>query len=68
MPSKFKISFGSRKATLLDNMAIELGTTKAGTCQLALSLLTVAIQEIKNGNKICVIKGDQVLKEIVGIM
>ena len=68
MPNKFTVCFGSQKATLLDNMAIELGTTKAGTCKLALSLLTVAIQEIKNGNKICVIKGDQILKEIVGII
>jgi hypothetical protein len=67
MSNKLNVQFNERQKRALDEMAEELGTTKAGVLKTALSLLEVAIRERKDGNQIGVIKDNQVVKEIVGI-
>jgi hypothetical protein len=67
MSNKLNVQFNERQKKALDEMAEELGTTKAAVLKTALSLLEVAIRERKEGNQIGVIKDSQVVKEIVGI-
>ena len=67
MSSKLNVQFNERQQKALDEMADELGTTKAGVLKTALSLLEVAIRERREGNALGVVKGDKVVKEIVGI-
>jgi hypothetical protein len=67
MGSKLNVQFNDRQADRLKEMAEEMGTTKAGVLKTALVLLEVAIRERKEGNSLGVIKGDKVIKEIVGI-
>jgi hypothetical protein len=44
-----------------------MGTTKAGVLKTALALLQLAIRERKEGNSLGVVKGERVVKEIVGL-
>ena len=67
MSSKLNVQFNERQQKALDEMADELGTTKAGVLKTALSLLEVAIRERRDGNALGVVRGDKVVKEIVGI-
>ena len=67
MTSRLNVQFSARQQKALDELAEELGTTKAGVLKTALSLLEVAIREKKEGNRIGVVKDNAVLKEIVGI-
>jgi len=67
MSVKLNIQFNDRQKKALDEMADDLGTTKAGVLKTALSLLEVALREKKLGNQIGVVKDDKVVKEIVGI-
>lgn len=67
MSNKLNVQFNERQKKALDEMAEELGTTKAGVLKTALSLLEVAIRERKEGNRLGVIKDSQIVKEIVGI-
>lgn len=64
---KLNVQFNARQTALLDAMAAELGTTKAGVLKTALALLEVAVRERREGNTIGVIRGEVVVKEIVGI-
>jgi hypothetical protein len=65
--SRLNVKFNDRQQKALDEMAQELGTTKAGVLKTALSLLEVALRERKTGNQISVTKDDKVLKEIIGL-
>ena len=65
--SRLNVKFSERQQKALEDMAQELGTTKAGVLKTALSLLEVAIRERKVGNQISVTKNDEVLKEIIGL-
>jgi hypothetical protein len=67
MASKLNVQFNDRQAQSLEQMAQEMGTTKAGVLKTALTLLEVAIRERKEGNALGVVKGEKVLKEIIGI-
>ncbi len=67
MASKLNVQFNDRQTKRLESMADELGTTKAGVLKTALSLLEVALREKKEGNSLGVIKGEKVVKEIIGI-
>ena len=67
MSKKLNVQFNERQKKALDDMAEELGTTKAGVLKTALSLLEVVIRERKEGNRLGVIKDSQIVKEIVGI-
>jgi hypothetical protein len=67
MTTKLNVQFNDRQSKSLENMAEEMGTTRAGVLKTALALLEVAIRERKEGNAIGVVKGDKVVKEIVGI-
>ena len=67
MGNKLNMQFNDRQAKTLENMAEVLGTTKAGVLKTALALLEVAIREKKEGNSLGIIKGEKVIKEIVGI-
>jgi hypothetical protein len=67
MSSKLNVQFTARQRQTLDEMANELGTTKAGVLKTALSLLEVAIRERKSGNRLGVVKDNTIVKEIVGI-
>lgn len=64
---RYNVTFTSRQTAALENMAEELGTTKADVLVKALSLLQVAIREKREGNSLGIIRGTQVVKEIVGI-
>jgi hypothetical protein len=65
--SKLNIQFNEKQGQALEEMAEELGTTKANVLKTALSLLQLAIREKKSGNGLGVIKEDKVVKEIVGL-
>jgi hypothetical protein len=67
MANKLNVQFTARQSELLETMAEEMGTTKAGVVKTALVLLELAIREQKEGNALGVIKGEKVLKEIVNI-
>ncbi len=67
MPSKLNVQFNDRQNKSLEDMADEMGTTKAGVLKTALALLEVALRERKEGHALGVVKGDKVLKEIIGI-
>ena len=67
MSNKLNVQFNERQQKALDEMAEELGTTKAGVLKTALSLLEVAIRERRDGNALGVVRGEKVMKEIVGI-
>jgi hypothetical protein len=57
MGNKLNVQFNDRQSKSLEEMADEMGTTKAG----------VLIRERKEGNSLGVVKGDKVVKEIIGI-
>ena len=67
MPSKLNVQFNDRQNKSLEDMADEMGTTKAGVLKTALALLEVALRERKEGHALGVVKGDKVVKEIIGI-
>jgi hypothetical protein len=67
MATKLNVQFNDRQAKRLEDMAEEMGTTRAGVLKTALALLDVAIRERKEGNALGVVKGDKVVKEIIGI-
>lgn len=67
MGTKLNVQFNDRQAKSLEEMAEEMGTTRAGVLKTALALLEVAIRERKDGNALGVVKGDKVVKEIIGI-
>lgn len=67
MSSRLNVQFNDKQKKSLEQMAAELGTTQAGVLKTALSLLEVAIREKHEGNRIGVVKGEKVVKEIVGI-
>ncbi len=67
MGNKLNVQFNDRQNKTLEEMASELGTTKAGVLKTALALLEVAIRERKGGNSLGVINGEKVVKEIIGI-
>lgn len=58
-------AFSESQAASLQKMADALGTTKAGVIQKALQLLATSRRELRSGNKIGVVKGGAILKEIV---
>ncbi|AGA24501.1 hypothetical protein [Singulisphaera acidiphila] len=67
MANKLNVQFNDRQTKVLEDMADALGTTKSGVLKTALALLEVAIRESKDGYSLGVVKGDKVIKEIVGI-
>lgn len=67
MANKLNVQFNDRQSKNLEEMAAELGTTKAGVLKTALALLEVALREKREGNSLGVIKGEKVVKEIIGI-
>ena len=67
MSSKLNVQFSDRQNKTLEDMAQEMGTTKAGVLKTALALLEVAIRERKEGKALGIVKGDKVVKEIIGI-
>jgi hypothetical protein len=67
MANKLNVQFNDRQNKSLEEMAEELGTTKAGVLKTALALLEVALREKREGNSLGVIKGEKVMKEIIGI-
>jgi hypothetical protein len=67
MATKLNVQFNDRQTKTLEDMAEEMGTTRAGVLKTALALLEVAIRERREGNALGVVKGDKVVKEIIGI-
>ena len=67
MTSRLNAQFNDKQQKTLEEMAKELGTTKAGVLKTALSLLEVAMRERKEGNRLSVVKDNTVVKEIVGL-
>lgn len=68
MSTRLNIQFNDKQNKSLEDMAEELGTTKAGVLKTALSLLKVAIREREQQNNIAVVKDGKIVKEIVGIL
>lgn len=66
--TRLNVQFTDKQKKSLDEMAEELGTTKAGVLKTALSLLKVALRERENQHQLAVVKNGQVVKEIVGIL
>lgn len=67
MSTRLNVQFTDRQKKSLDEMAEELGMTKAGVLKTALSLLKVAIREREQKNTLAVARDGKVVKEIVGI-
>ena len=67
MGNKLNVQFNDRQSKSLEEMADEMGTTKAGVLKTALCFFEVAIRERKEGNSLGIVKGDKVVKEIIGI-
>lgn len=67
MANKLNVQFNDRQTKTLEHMAAELGTTKAGVLKTALALLEVALREKKQGHTLGIIRGEEVVKEIIGI-
>lgn len=67
MTTRLNIQFNDRQKKSLDELADELGTTKAGVLKAALSLLEVAVREKRDGNRIGIVRDNAVVKEIIGI-
>ncbi len=67
-PRRMNVQFSERQRKAIEDLADDLGTSNAGVLKSALALLEVALRERKAGNKIGVVKGDKVVKEIVGIV
>jgi len=67
MASKLNVQFNDRQNKRLEDMAEELGSTKAGVLKTALVLLEIALREKREGYSLGVIKGEKVIKEIIGI-
>jgi len=66
--SRMNIQFNERQKKSLEEMAAQLGTSLAGVLKTALSLLKVALRELKQHNQIAVVRDGKVVKEIVGIL
>jgi hypothetical protein len=66
--TRLNVQFTDRQNKSLEEMAVELGTSKAGVLKAALSLLKVALREREQKNQIAVVKDGHVVKEIVGIL
>jgi hypothetical protein len=67
MPSKLNVQFTARQSARLEALTAELGTTRAGVLKTALALLDVVRREMRDGGTIAVVRGQDVLREIVGI-
>lgn len=67
MSTRLNVQFTDRQKKSLDEMAEELGMTKAGVLKTALSLLKVAIREREQKNNLAVARDGKVVKEIIGI-
>lgn len=67
MGNRLNIHFTDKQKELLDELAVDLGTTKAGVLKKGLSLLQVALREARSGNQLGVVRNDRVVKEIIGI-
>lgn len=63
---RLNVKFSGKQNKVLQELAEELGTTKAGVLRSALSLLEVALRERKSGRQLGVFEGDRVVKEIIG--
>ena len=61
------VQFSERQRESLAAMAEALNTTSAGAIAMALALLEVAIREKKLGNSLGIVRGEKVVKELVGI-
>lgn len=68
MSNRFNVQFTEKQKQALEELAEELDTSKVGVLKTALSLLSVALRERKNGNQIGIVKDDKVVKEIVGLI
>lgn len=67
MKTRLTIELTDSQMLGLENLSKELGETKVGTIRDALSLLQIAADEKKKGNRIGIIDSDgDLLKEIVG--
>lgn len=64
---KLNVQFNEKQNKALEEMADDLGTSKAAVLKTALSLLQLAIKEKREGNALGVVKGEKVIKEIVGL-
>ncbi len=64
---KLNIQFSEKQSKALDHIAEDLGKTKSEVIRLALSLLTLAIRERRDGNTLAVVNGRSIVKGIVGI-
>lgn len=67
MGHKLNVQLNDRQSKNLEERAEELGTTKAGVLRTALALLEMALREKREGSSLGVIKGEKVVKEIIGI-
>ena len=66
MGNKLNVQFNDRQSKSLEEMADEMGTTKAGVLKTALALLEVAIRERKEGNSLDSSKGTRWSKKSSG--
>jgi hypothetical protein len=68
MANHLNVRVNARHTRAIEDMVKAVRTTKAGVLKTALFLLQLAIHEIQEGNALGIVKGEKVLKEIVGLM
>lgn len=67
MKNRFSVQFTAQQTESLNRLAEELGASEVNVLKMALSLLTVAVREKNDGNQLCIVKDDKVLREVIGI-
>ena len=67
MADRLNVTFSETQTQTLKEMATYLEATPPHVIRTALALLALVIQERKKGNQVGIVKGGQVLKEIVGL-
>ena len=63
---KLNLELTAEASALLDGLAEQMGTTKAGVLRSGLSLMALARREAERGNALAVTREGAVLKEIIG--
>ena len=62
---KFTVNFTGETYNTLDNLATELGMSKADVIRLSLSIMRRASDARRNQEALGIIKGNKVLRELV---
>ena len=61
------IYFNKQQKISLEEMSSKIGVNRANIIKKAMSLLKIALNELKQGNQIAIVKDGKIIKEIEGL-